>query len=416
MAVSPLIRPVNIFACLTSGTIFSSDDANGGSGSDLTFENIGAGSQVYAQRVGNTIQFRTLINGANVTITQEGSDITFAVEDLLFDSEDAIKRVVSGLQGVVLGKTTIKATLQELLYPTVPSLLALALDRIIFEYGDNNPLLASWTVTKTDETIVTIQVGAVSQTVTGNTQSGVQNVTKSGLVNITVILADTTATTTASTSITAIVSRKLRIGGTAKDGVVAPILDADINALTGIFATSIRVPEQIVIVPPAQYLAIELPTAFPGAPIFKVNGIVNNAFTRVRAASTFVNSFGYSDTVDVWVSNQISPGTITLEILGIGISNDPVITENTVVAAEYSETDSTFYTSTADGTTSFTLLDKDGNSMIGKDIVQVELEVKNLKPAQFSWDKTTAIMTLLGGLTIDNGQTAFVLYRQIIIP
>lgn len=416
MAVSPLIRPVNIFACLTSGTIFSSDDANGGSGSDLTFENIGAGSQVYAQRVGNTIQFRTLINGANVTITQEGSDITFAVEDLLFDSEDAIKRVVSGLQGVVLGKTTIKATLQELLYPTVPSLLALALDRIIFEYGDNNPLLASWTVTKTDETIVTIQVGAVSQTVTGNTQSGVQNVTKSGLVNITVILADTTATTTASTSITAIVSRKLRIGGTAKDGVVAPILDADINALTGIFATSIRVPEQIVIVPPAQYLAIELPTAFPGAPIFKVNGIVNNAFTRVRAASTFVNSFGYSDTVDVWVSNQISPGTITLEILGIGISNDPVITENTAVAAEYSETDSTFYTSTADGTTSFTLLDKDGNSMIGKDIVQVELEVKNLKPAQFSWDKTTAIMTLLGGLTIDNGQTAFVLYRQIIIP
>lgn len=317
MAVSPLIRPVNIFACLTSGTIFSSSDANGGSGSDLTFENIGAGAQVYAQRVGNTIQFRTLINGSNVVITQEGSDITFAVEDLLFDSEDAIKRQVVGLEGVVLGKTTIKDTLRELLYPVIPPRSELTLNTLVFEYGDTNPLIADWLATKTDEAIVSIQVGAVSQTVTGNTQSGSQNVTKDGLSDVTVSAVVTTATKSATTSLTAKVTRAMRIGPTSKDGVVAPVLDSDINDLDGIFSDDFTFSPHRFFINANEYLLIEIPTVLEASvdPIFMVNGVLNNAFTKVRVASTYVNPFGYSDTVDVYVSNKISTGIIILEIL-----------------------------------------------------------------------------------------------------
>lgn len=322
--ISPLIRPVNIFACTQGGTIFSSSGSGSGGGTIYTFTNLGGGAQVLAQVIGTNVQFRTLINGNNVTIVQEANDITFSVEDLLFDSTAAIKRQVIGLQGVVLGKTTIKQTLQTLLYPTLPPTLALAITglpgNLTFEYGDNNTITANWTVTRTDEPIVAITVGGISQTVTGNTQSGSQVLTKNGLADLIVSLVATTATQSVNTSLTALVSKRVRYGGTLKDGVIVPILDADINAASSSFFSANRttggVP-RIQSLIASQYLFIEFPTAF-GAPVFRINGIINNAFTKVRVASTYVNPFGYSDTVDVWVSNQISTGpsgpTTMLEI------------------------------------------------------------------------------------------------------
>ena len=80
----------------------------------------------------------------------------------------------------------------------------------------------------------------------------------------------------------------------------------------------------------------------------------------------------------------------------------------------YSQTSSTEYLSNADGTTIITLLDKDGNSMIGCDLVQVEKEIKPLGKSQWSWAKSTGILTLLSGTTVDNGQTLFVLYNKTI--
>lgn len=318
--ISSLIRPVNIFACTQGGTIFSSSGTSGGSGIVYTFTNLGGGAQVYAQQIGTNIQFRTLLSGNNVTIVQEANDITFSVEDLLFDSTAGIKRQVIGLQGVVLGKTTIKQTLQALLYPIVPPTLALAITglptNLTFEYGDNNTITANWTVTRTDEPIVAITVGGISQTVTGNTQSGSQVLTKTGLANLIVSLVATTATQSVNTSLTALVSKRIRYGGTVKDGLIVPILDADINAAPNSFFSANRTTAGIPrfpVIAGANYLYIEFPTAF-STPIYLINGVVNNAFTKVRSASAYVNPFGFSDTVDVWVSNQISPGVIMLEI------------------------------------------------------------------------------------------------------
>ena len=61
------------------------------------------------------------------------------------------------------------------------------------------------------------------------------------------------------------------------------------------------------------YLFFAWPTRF-GAPTFKINGLSNSAFTKVRSGYTFVNEFGFSGvTYDVWISNTIY-GTSTINI------------------------------------------------------------------------------------------------------
>jgi hypothetical protein len=77
---------------------------------------------------------------------------------------------------------------------------------------------------------------------------------------------------------------------------------------------------------------------------------------------------------------------------------------------------STSYTSNADGMVTFALLDKNGNSMIGNAIAEVTIEIKPLKNSQWSWNITTGFITLLGGLTLDNGQTLFAIYTNYITP
>lgn len=74
----------------------------------------------------------------------------------------------------------------------------------------------------------------------------------------------------------------------------------------------------------------------------------------------------------------------------------------------------TYFTSGTDGTTVVTLTDVDGNLLTGFDIVQIEKEIKPLKPSQYVWNKNLAQLTLIDGTTVDNGETLFVLYSKIV--
>lgn len=87
----------------------------------------------------------------------------------------------------------------------------------------------------------------------------------------------------------------------------------------------------------------------------------------------------------------------------------PVTPEN-----QYQMVLGTSYTSNADGTVSFTPLDINGNNLIGFDIVQIEKEIKPLKSNDFVWNKSLGVCTLLNGLTLDNGETAYILYSKIV--
>jgi len=81
----------------------------------------------------------------------------------------------------------------------------------------------------------------------------------------------------------------------------------------------------------------------------------------------------------------------------------------------------TYFTSNADGLTSAIISDINGNPIVGYDIVSVTDEIKTLKynpsnPSenQYSWNKSTATLTLLNGVTVDNGMTLFILYSKIV--
>lgn len=74
----------------------------------------------------------------------------------------------------------------------------------------------------------------------------------------------------------------------------------------------------------------------------------------------------------------------------------------------------TTYDCNADGTTAVVVNDTNGNPITGFDVFAVELETKPMKSdgSEWSWNKTTATLTLLGGLTIDRNMRLSVWYKK----
>jgi hypothetical protein len=75
---------------------------------------------------------------------------------------------------------------------------------------------------------------------------------------------------------------------------------------------------------------------------------------------------------------------------------------------------STEFVSGANGTTVITPLDKDGNSMIGYDLVQLEKEIRPISKNNWVWNKTSGILTLTNSEVVDTGETLFILYSKIV--
>jgi len=75
----------------------------------------------------------------------------------------------------------------------------------------------------------------------------------------------------------------------------------------------------------------------------------------------------------------------------------------------YQKTSSTSYTATADGETVITLI-----ALQGKDILQIEREIKPLTTTEFIFNKANGVLTLQNSLSV--GETLFILYQEIIKP
>jgi len=328
MPVSPLNKPVNVHICQGKGTIFSTSSGEGGGStpSDLTFSNLGStGAAVYAGTIDNNVQFRRLIQGVNARIVEQTNGIEFNVDDLKFDSTSPIKRAIPGLQGVVLGKQSILQAIQELLYPIVAPNISLSTVPTIFEIGDSSQIVANFNVIRTDEVILTISVAGQSITPNGSNQAGSVNITKNGQSDVIVNMQVTTATKSATTSQTVKVSRKIRLGFSSKDGTIAMLTDNDLNSLigltnsdgtpaNGVFNSTGKLDQITLVGGQNQYLVICIPNVLNSTPLFRINGFLNNAFTKVRNNAPFTNTFGYSDNCSVWVSNSYITGTILFEI------------------------------------------------------------------------------------------------------
>lgn len=238
---------------------------------------------------------------------------TITSSTITFNSNRVITRETPGIEGVNLGETTLLPTIEKLLYPSQSPLIAATIPNTEHEYGDSTNILVTWTATKRTSNITAITIGGVTVTPTGNTQSGTTNVAKLPTANSVLDCIVSDGTLSRTVQLTNYVRSKLRIGGTLKDGNVAPILDADINAAPSHFATS-NAYEGTLTVGASEYLMIAVPTAFGDPKIF-INGMLNTYFTKRRSSSAYVNSFGYSGTFDVWVSDNFMTGPVYIKLV-----------------------------------------------------------------------------------------------------
>jgi hypothetical protein len=75
---------------------------------------------------------------------------------------------------------------------------------------------------------------------------------------------------------------------------------------------------------------------------------------------------------------------------------------------------STFYEAASDGETVITVRDASANLISGYDIVQIEKNIKPLKPSEFSWNKNASVLTLIDN-SLGIGEQLFILFSKIII-
>jgi hypothetical protein len=88
--------------------------------------------------------------------------------------------------------------------------------------------------------------------------------------------------------------------------------DAEIIALAGSELATSRVQSR-TLAPAGEYLYFAWPASF-GTPTFTVNGLINTAFTKVRAADSFVNASGATVSYDLWRSDNLLTSTYDVDV------------------------------------------------------------------------------------------------------
>ena len=235
--------------------------------------------------------------------------------NLSFNGNRLVTR--SGVAQVNAGGETITSFLNNYFFPstspTASISLSVSTSQEYMASGSAVPVSLNWTVNRpvACTAISTIVVNAVSQTVNaineGQSQSGtlagqsmVRNTNQSFSVNVT---SQDGKSGSASTSVTWYWKR---YWGTIASN--ASPSDAQILALNNELSTT-RVKSYDGISGGGQYLIFAFPSAW-GVPVFKVYGLTNSAFTKMRD-NAFTNASGGSTTYQVWISNTVYNGVVS---------------------------------------------------------------------------------------------------------
>lgn len=226
-----------------------------------------------------------------------------------FNGNRAITRDVIGLEGITPGGLNLVDFLNATFYPPEPptsEISEVSGNGTTREVGAPLAYDLAWAIFKGTNNITGITVDGTNPVPTGGDQSGNRTANFPNADQNTYVksVTATDGTLTTESDITIKFLPRYFWGTSVKDGVSAPILDADILALADSALTDNRALTLANFGGGATYLVFAFPSAF-GTPNFTVNGLVNTAFTRVRAASNFVNSLGYTVVMDVWVSNNL---------------------------------------------------------------------------------------------------------------
>jgi len=231
-----------------------------------------------------------------------------------------------------------------LLYPYIAPGASLSGGRVE-EFGGNPNIFLNWSVTKKSNPITSIIVDGNSILPNGGDQTGIETSTGSYPTTpvvshsnvFTMSVTDGTDTTNRSTTLTwnhRIYWGKINITGnpnlTLNPGLVntlvSPLIDSStLISLIGAGGAGIGTGSDLKtsktktydgINGSGDFLIFAWPSSFSGSttPIFKVNGLLNTAFTSVKTSWLFTNQFGYDNNYEVWISNTIQNSPLFIEI------------------------------------------------------------------------------------------------------
>jgi hypothetical protein len=185
--------------------------------------------------------------------------------------------------------------------------------------GSTNAVVLNWSVTRAGDPITEIIVAGQAITETGDSQSGTVSTLATQNVNTTFTMSVTDgANIVNKTAIVTWLNDRFRgalnvvgsgaVANTIADFVGSPPTDAQLKALLTAELSATRVQTLNGFDAAGNFPALLWPTAF-GEPTFLANGLVTTAWTKVRSASAFTNSAGYTANYDLWMGNtrQFSP-------------------------------------------------------------------------------------------------------------
>ena len=140
-----------------------------------------------------------------------------------------------------------------------------------------------------------------------------------------------------------------------------------------------------------------------GSVDFIVKLMQDNGFTNINTYPVAGQIFLYDDTLVV--NQNIQQRGLPSFIY----STRERLNTNDANMKFYEQTLEDQYTSIADGETVVVR-----PLLIGNRIVQIEKETKPLYETDFLFNPSTGTITLQGGVTVDNGQTLFIIYAKTI--
>lgn len=235
---------------------------------------------------------------------------------------------------------TIQQMFDALLYPYVApeSSIASLSNR---EYGSTSSITLNWTATKKSNPITSIVVDGQIFAPTGNTQTGTKIATGSYSIpasaftnnSFIITVGDGTANTT--NGVTFQWMNKIYWGTINLSSIGNPdltlnpgsasLINITSSTVLGLTGAGVSPGNQLAssksktytnINGAGDYLLFAWPSSVSGSttPIFTVNGLQSTAFTNVKTAWNFVNTWGFTASYEVWISNtrQNSPLNITI--------------------------------------------------------------------------------------------------------
>lgn len=230
------------------------------------------------------------------------------VSDPAFNGNRITTRI--GFPAISPGGKTVTQVLENLFYPAVApqAYISGGENR---EFGANPSLTLNWTAIKQTNPITSILVAGLTIVPTGDSQNGTLNVSciQNVDTNFSITVFAGNLSTVASTTIYWYLSRYWGIS--QKDGILNVITDADLLLLSNELASSRS--QSRTMNGLGNYFVFAWPTTF-GTPTFIVNGFSNNAWTKVRSNSPFINAHGYKLNIDVWVTNKIQAGSTFIQV------------------------------------------------------------------------------------------------------